>query len=347
MISTGQTVGWARTGRQSQTAGLSISSQAVLGSSATAGDIRIGETYPGDQWSQVEVTSTQLSGGQWIGPAVRMQNGGQNMYLGIYFWNSGSQQLRLYKRSAGTWIQLGNSYNRGALAAGTQLRLTAIGSTISFLQNGVTRVSVTDTSVTGGAPGIMTFGTAKADNWAGGSASLRDLFGWRQRLGSCGTVVLAGQRRRRPDRSARTGRSRSRRSCPDGAAYSVTVKTNPAGQTCSVATGRGRSRPANVTNVAVTCTSVSTYSVGGNVTGLSGTVVLQDNGGDDLTRERERPVHVRDQAGRRRRLQRDGEDQPARADLQRLERLRRRCGSANVTNVVGRLREHVRRLRVR
>ena len=31
---------------------------------------------------------TQLSGGQWVGPAVRSQNGGQDTYLGIYFWNS-------------------------------------------------------------------------------------------------------------------------------------------------------------------------------------------------------------------------------------------------------------------
>ena len=52
--------------------GLSISSQAVVGSSGGhAGDIRTGETYASDQYSQVEVTSTQLTGGQWIGPAVR------------------------------------------------------------------------------------------------------------------------------------------------------------------------------------------------------------------------------------------------------------------------------------
>jgi hypothetical protein len=151
--------------------GLSISSQAVLGSSATAGDIRVGETYPGDQSSQIEVTSTQLTGGQWIGPAVRMQGGGQNMYLGIYFWNNGNQQLRIYKRSTGTWIQLGSSSNSGALAAGTQLQLTAVGSTISFLVNGVTRISVTDSSIAGGAPGIMTFGTATGDNWVGATAT--------------------------------------------------------------------------------------------------------------------------------------------------------------------------------
>ena len=68
-----------------------------------------------------------------------------------------------------------------------------------------------------------------------------------------------------------------------GSAYNVTVKTNPAGQTCSVANGSGTVGSANVTNVAVTCTAAATYSVGGTVSGLSGTVVLQDNGGDDLS----------------------------------------------------------------
>ena len=41
-----------------------------------------------------------------------------------------------------------------------------------------------------------------------------------------------------------------------------------------------------MTNVAVSCTNNSTggsYSVGGTVSGLSGTVVLQDNGGDNLS----------------------------------------------------------------
>src|SRR5436305_15204819 len=57
--------------------GLSIVSQQVVGTAATAGDIRVAESYGSDQSSQVEVTSTQLSGGQWMGPAVRSQNGGQ------------------------------------------------------------------------------------------------------------------------------------------------------------------------------------------------------------------------------------------------------------------------------
>ena len=47
-----------------------------------------------------------------------------------------------------------------------------------------------------------------------------------------------------------------------GAAYAVTVKTNPAGQTCTVSGGSGTVGSANVTSVAVSCASGATYSVG-------------------------------------------------------------------------------------
>ena len=184
--------------------GLAVASQVVAGtaSAGVSGDIRTAESYASDQFSQVTVTSTQLTGGQWIGPMVRAQNGGRSAYLGIYSWNNGGPNLRLFKRSGGsggTWTQLGGTYNSGALSAGTQLQVTAAGSKISLLQNGVQRISATDTSLTGGAPGIMSYGTGTADNWSGGS------------------------------------------------------------------------------------TSSATYSVGGSVSGLSGTVVLQDNGGDSLS----------------------------------------------------------------
>ena len=68
-----------------------------------------------------------------------------------------------------------------------------------------------------------------------------------------------------------------------GAGYQVTVKTNPSGQSCTVSSGSGTVSGGNVTNVAVSCSNVASYSVGGSVSGLSGTVVLQDNGGDDLS----------------------------------------------------------------
>ena len=101
---------------------------------ATSGPARV---YGSDQYSQIEVTSTQLTGGQWIGPAVRSQNGGQDTYLGIYFWNNGSPQLRLYKRTAGSLIQLGNSYNSGPLPAGTKLTLSAAAPRSPSSKNGI------------------------------------------------------------------------------------------------------------------------------------------------------------------------------------------------------------------
>jgi hypothetical protein len=69
-----------------------------------------------------------------------------------------------------------------------------------------------------------------------------------------------------------------------GATYSVTVGTQPAGETCSVTNGSGTVGSANVTNVAVACTA-NKYTIGGTVSGLnpSTSVKLLDNGTNSLT----------------------------------------------------------------
>ncbi len=59
-----------------------------------------------------------------------------------------------------------------------------------------------------------------------------------------------------------------------GANYLVTVGTQPAGQTCFVFNNSGTNLTANVSNVSVAC-SANTYQIGGTVSGLSGSVVLQ------------------------------------------------------------------------
>ncbi len=68
-----------------------------------------------------------------------------------------------------------------------------------------------------------------------------------------------------------------------GSQYTVTVGTQPTGQTCTVNGGSGLIA-ANVTNVSVVC-SASTYTVGGNVVALPGgsSVVLENNGTDPIT----------------------------------------------------------------
>src|SRR5208337_980502 len=128
--------------------GLAILSQAVVGTSAgVSGDIRTAEAYSSNQYSQVQVTLTQLTGGQWIGPAVRLQNGGQDGYVGIYYWNNGNPELMIFLRSGGgSWTQLGNAYSCGPLTAGTRLKLMVVGNTLAFLENGVERIAVFDPS---------------------------------------------------------------------------------------------------------------------------------------------------------------------------------------------------------
>ncbi len=69
-------------------------------------------------------------------------------------------------------------------------------------------------------------------------------------------------------------------------AYAVTVMTQPTGETCTVTAGSGTVASSNVTSVSVACISATTptFTVGGTITGYTGAgLVLQDNGGDNLT----------------------------------------------------------------
>ncbi|MDQ3274733.1 MAG: fibronectin type III domain-containing protein [Actinomycetota bacterium] len=79
------------------------------------------------------------------------------------------------------------------------------------------------------------------------------------------------------------GRSTFAAPLASGAAYAVVVSSQPAGQDCLVTGGTGTAR-ADVA-VVVSCTDLPAgYSIGGTVSGLTGTLVLQNNGGDDLSR---------------------------------------------------------------
>lgn len=68
-----------------------------------------------------------------------------------------------------------------------------------------------------------------------------------------------------------------------GSAYAVTVLTQPAGESCTVAGGTGTVSGADVSTVAVKCVALS-YTISATVTGLANVagLVLQDNGADNL-----------------------------------------------------------------
>lgn len=74
----------------------------------------------------------------------------------------------------------------------------------------------------------------------------------------------------------------------DGASYVVSVLAQPGSptQTCSITNPSGTISGANITNVSVACITppTPTYTISGNVSGLSGSgLVLQNNGGDSLS----------------------------------------------------------------
>jgi hypothetical protein len=66
-----------------------------------------------------------------------------------------------------------------------------------------------------------------------------------------------------------------------GTPYAVTVRSPPAGQTCDIFSGLG-TVAGTVTDVRVDCTTNS-FAVSGNVAGMTGTVVLQLNGTQNLS----------------------------------------------------------------
>ena len=234
--------------------GMAISSDAVTGAGGKklTGEMWTADTFTGDQYSQIELTSTRLTGRQWIGSAVRVQSSGQSAYVGIYCWNSGSPELELLERTSGSWEQISSAYRTGPLAAGTQLELMAIGSTISFLENGNTIISVSDSTLTGGAPGIMAYGNARASHWSGGDAVTHSIGGTVS--GLSGTVVLQDNGGDNLSVSS-NGSFTFATAVIKGGSYDVTVETYPSGRTCTVSNGSGTVAFANVTGVIVSCTT--------------------------------------------------------------------------------------------
>jgi hypothetical protein len=66
-----------------------------------------------------------------------------------------------------------------------------------------------------------------------------------------------------------------------GSSYAVTVATQPANATCTVAAGSGSVGTAAVTSVAVSCVPIA-FSVGGSVTGLTAAGLVLANGADTV-----------------------------------------------------------------
>lgn len=69
-----------------------------------------------------------------------------------------------------------------------------------------------------------------------------------------------------------------------GTAYDISIRTQPAGQQCTLTGGNGTIGNSDVVAAAIVCTNiVPTFTVGGSVTGLNGTLTLRNRDSDTIT----------------------------------------------------------------
>jgi large repetitive protein len=103
-------------------------------------------------------------------------------------------------------------------------------------------------------------------------------------LSSSGTVVLALNGSAETLNVTSNGSFAFVKPFNNGDPYVVTVATQPTSpwQTCNVTNGSGTIADVSVADVAIDCTT-NKYTLGVNVSGLTGTVVLQNNNADNLT----------------------------------------------------------------
>src|SRR5207237_1422033 len=163
-----------------------------------------------------------------------------------------------------SWTQLKASAKL-AIAATDAWQLQAVGSTLTGYQNGKQVVTTTDTHYTTGAPGIwMYYAANQITNWSGGDIAATPTYSVGGTVsGLSGTVVLQDNGGDNLSVAA-NGSFTFATKLASGSAYSVTVLTQPSGQTCAVTAGTGTIASANVTSVAVACSTNPpvTYSVG-------------------------------------------------------------------------------------
>ncbi len=130
----------------------------------------------------------------------------------------------------------------------------------------------------GGGGGGGSGGTGGGGGGGGGGGAITYTIGG-SITGLSGTLVLQNNGANNLSRSA-NGSFTFTTAVSSGGSYSVTILTQPNNQTCTVANASGTAT-ANVTNVAITCVD-GVFTLGGTVSGLSGTLVLAESGVDTV-----------------------------------------------------------------
>mgnify|MGYP001609199059 CR=1 FL=1 len=121
-------------------------------------------SFNGDQYAEMVLSA--LSSGNYIGVAVRTQNGAHSGY-GAY--SDSGTNVKIVKWVTGTPTDL---YTGAVFSPGNIIRLEISGTSLTLKKNGVTVTSTTDATFSSGLPGIVGKGNStlsRGDNFYAGS----------------------------------------------------------------------------------------------------------------------------------------------------------------------------------
>jgi hypothetical protein len=132
----------------------------------------IGQTFNADQFSRATIASVDGNG---VGVLVRLAGAGVDTGY-LYFCSTASSSRVLQKRVAGASTTLATA-SGGSCAANDVIELDVVGTSLIALHNGTVDLSVSDASISSGAPGVAAYNTSttSADtvkNWIGGSLAV-------------------------------------------------------------------------------------------------------------------------------------------------------------------------------
>jgi hypothetical protein len=135
--------------------------------------IRYDQTHPADQWAEADVS--WVSNASTIVPICRINGTGSaaNFY---YLWQGAASQIAIVKRVGGTYTTIAGPV---ACPLSFKARIEAEGTTIRAYVNGVVTLTVTDSGVSTGYPGVLAApGTGSTlDNFRSGGLPFPGVYG--------------------------------------------------------------------------------------------------------------------------------------------------------------------------
>ena len=139
------------------------------------GDMYYNTTTPNDSYAQITIPNVDST--SYVGPLIRCTAG--KAYFA--YTNASANLIRLYRVTSGpSFTQIGTAAQ--TLTAGDTIRIEAVGTTIRYKLNGVTKIEVTgDSTFTSGFGGVLigvAAATDRVDNFEVGDFSVSADLAW-------------------------------------------------------------------------------------------------------------------------------------------------------------------------